>query len=365
MDHQTLSRCLFGTTIAAQASTQDRADIPQTQAAAGDGTASMALGFPPETFVARAAGGVPPRGADMNGFLNRLSQAVQLLQAGYLGPFDADFATGIGGYPAGAIVAGAVAGTFWVSTTDGNLTAPGATGASWVSLFDGYAALAGAAFAGGVYAPNPEDVPGTNTGTRLATTYWVDEWFAPRAALAQYVSGTGAGGNYPISNLQLKNAPSGDTVVAYLQAQTTWGNILFPSQYNVATQISNYAQPKGDYAQTQWVKDTYAATLYVQQNYALKAQLPLPDNMHVQVFSVTIPKGTACGVKGTPYTVSLPAAFSSFVGAHGSDAGENIYTVTCGPNGNAALNLWCQSPQFPNGPIEADVAVFVTAYGYY
>ncbi|MCI2007918.1 MAG: hypothetical protein LKJ54_04155 [Acetobacter peroxydans] len=136
------NRKLFDTLIGASAATGNIATIPATQGTAGDGTASIALAFPPETFIARAAGGEPPRGADMNGFLNLLSSAVQVLQAGYLGPFDAAFAAGIGGYPAGAIVAGSAEGAFWVSTADSNTTVPGASGAKWKSLFDGYATQA-------------------------------------------------------------------------------------------------------------------------------------------------------------------------------------------------------------------------------
>ena len=135
-------RKLFDTAIGASAASGNIATIPQTQATAGDGTASLALGFPPETFIARAAGGEPPRGQDMNGLLNLLSSAMQVLQAGYLGPFNSDFAQGIGGYPAGAIVAGSTAGTFWVSTADANVSTPGATGATWQSLFNGYATQA-------------------------------------------------------------------------------------------------------------------------------------------------------------------------------------------------------------------------------
>lgn len=117
-------RKLFGSLIGASAASGDIATIPQTQATAGDGTASVALGFPPETFIARAAGGEPPRGQDMNGLLNLLSGAVQVLQAGYLGAFDSSFAQSIGGYPAGAIVSGSTAGTFWVSTADANVSTP-------------------------------------------------------------------------------------------------------------------------------------------------------------------------------------------------------------------------------------------------
>jgi hypothetical protein len=135
-------RKLFGTPIGAAAVAGNIAVIPQTQATVGDGTASVALGFPPETFIARAAGGEPPRGQDMNGLLNLLSSAMQVLQAGWVGAFDAGFAQSIGGYPAGAIVAGVVPGAFWVSTAEANVSTPGATGAPWQSLFNGLATQA-------------------------------------------------------------------------------------------------------------------------------------------------------------------------------------------------------------------------------
>lgn len=161
------NRRLFGTLIGASAAAGNIATIPATQGTAGDGTASIALAFPPETFIARAAGGEPPRGADMNGFLNLLSSAVQVLQAGYLGPFDATFAAGIGGYPAGAVVSGSTAGTFWVSTADANTTVPGATGANWKSLFDG---LATQAWATGAFSTLTQLANETTARTTADTT---------------------------------------------------------------------------------------------------------------------------------------------------------------------------------------------------
>lgn len=128
---------LFTALIAASAASDHVATVPATQSTAGDGTASIALGFPPETFIARSAGGKPPRGQDMNGFLNRLSKAVQALQAGYFGQFNSALSASIGGYPSGSIVSGSTAGTFWVSTSDNNTSVPGADGATWQSLFTG------------------------------------------------------------------------------------------------------------------------------------------------------------------------------------------------------------------------------------
>ena len=132
-------RSLQSVVIASDAATGNVTTIPATQATSGNGRASLKLGFPPETFISRSAGGNPPYGADTNGLFKLLSQAIQSLQAGYVGQFDSTFATAIGGYPSGAIVCGSTAGTFWVSTADNNLTTPGADGASWQSLFNGYA----------------------------------------------------------------------------------------------------------------------------------------------------------------------------------------------------------------------------------
>lgn len=154
---------IFSALIAASAASGNVATVPDTQATAGDGSASIALGFPPETFIDRAAGGSPPRGADMNGFLNRLSRAIQVLQAGYVGPFNAAFAQAIGGYPAGAIVSGSTPGSFWVSTADSNVTTPGASGATWKSLFDGYLT---AVIAASTYVKKAGD---TSTGDQLVS----------------------------------------------------------------------------------------------------------------------------------------------------------------------------------------------------
>lgn len=102
----------------------------------------------------------------MNGFLNRLSRAIQVLQAGYVGPFNSTFAQAIGGYPAGAIVSGSTPGSFWVSTADSNVTTPGASGATWKSLFDGYLT---AVIAASTYVKKAGD---TSTGTQYSTQFF-------------------------------------------------------------------------------------------------------------------------------------------------------------------------------------------------
>lgn len=101
------------------------------------GAASLNDGFPPVTFLPVTGGGTPPDGRDVNGIINQLSAWAQWQAAGGLGatPFDASFASSIGGYPAGAVVsATGVIGYFWINLVDGNTSNPDAGGANWVSF---------------------------------------------------------------------------------------------------------------------------------------------------------------------------------------------------------------------------------------
>lgn len=90
-----------------------------------DGAASFTDGFVPDNFTAVVAGGVPPFGQDFNGLLNVMTSWQQWGQAGGPVAYDSVFATAIGGYPQGAVLASAVViGAQWVSTVDNNLTDP-------------------------------------------------------------------------------------------------------------------------------------------------------------------------------------------------------------------------------------------------
>lgn len=98
------------------------------------GAASFTDGFPPLNFSPISSGGVPPRGVDFNGILFQITSWNRWTQAGGSVPYDATFQTGIGGYPAGAIVESVVCpGNFWQSTTDNNVTNPDAFGAGWIT----------------------------------------------------------------------------------------------------------------------------------------------------------------------------------------------------------------------------------------
>lgn len=112
--------------------------IPQAHVApsGSDAPASLYDGFPPETFTALGAGGVPPSGKDFNGLLNQVTAWARWQAAGGPAVFNSSFSTSIGGYPKGAQVASTVtAGKIWVSTADANTTDPdGGSPANWVAL---------------------------------------------------------------------------------------------------------------------------------------------------------------------------------------------------------------------------------------
>lgn len=96
-----------------------------------DGRASYADGFPPLTRTPLSAGGKPPFGTDMNGILNAATAIQQWQSAGGGFKYDSDFATAIGGYPAGAELVRSDNAGVWINTVNGNTTDPDAGGAGW------------------------------------------------------------------------------------------------------------------------------------------------------------------------------------------------------------------------------------------
>ncbi|MFS7306569.1 hypothetical protein [Rahnella inusitata] len=115
---------------------QREALLPTTPA--GDNTASYDAGFPPVTMILKAAGGLPPKGQDMNQILYELSALARWLSAGAINSYDATFSTAIGGYPKGAVVIGTDGITRYISTVDSNVTNPNASGAGWFNISSGY-----------------------------------------------------------------------------------------------------------------------------------------------------------------------------------------------------------------------------------
>lgn len=110
--------------------------LPNTPA--GDNTASYLDGFPPITMILKSAGGLPPKGQDMNQILYELSALSRWASSGAINAWDAAFSTAIGGYPMGSIALGTDGTTRYLSTTDSNTTNPNAGGAGWFNLTSGY-----------------------------------------------------------------------------------------------------------------------------------------------------------------------------------------------------------------------------------
>lgn len=102
-----------------------RNTIPQaSQIAVTPGAASLTDGFPPVTFVPIGAGGIPPYGADFNGILYEITQALRWAQAGAGYVYNAAFSASIGGYPKGSVLQSSTRTKYWISLVDNNTTDP-------------------------------------------------------------------------------------------------------------------------------------------------------------------------------------------------------------------------------------------------
>lgn len=100
----------------------------------GDNTASYESGFPPITMTLKSAGGLPPKGQDMNQILYELSALGRWASTGALNTFDSSFASAISGYPAGAYVLGDDLKTVYRCTTNGNTANPNSVTTGWAKV---------------------------------------------------------------------------------------------------------------------------------------------------------------------------------------------------------------------------------------
>lgn len=111
---------------------QRDAILPATPS--GDNSASFESGFPPITMTLKSAGGLPPKGQDMNQILFELSALGRWQSAGAINSFDSAFATAIGGYPKGSMLLSDTGLLIYISTVDGNTSDPNAGGSGWLDL---------------------------------------------------------------------------------------------------------------------------------------------------------------------------------------------------------------------------------------
>lgn len=108
---------------------QRGAILPTTPA--GDNSASYEQGFPPITMILKSAGGLPPKGQDMNQILYELSALGRWSSTGALNTFDSEFASEISGYPSGAMLISDDGERIFINTTEGNLSDPNNNGVGW------------------------------------------------------------------------------------------------------------------------------------------------------------------------------------------------------------------------------------------
>lgn len=97
----------------------------------GSNKASYPDGFPAITMLDESAGGVPPLGQNFNQILFELASAMRWANVGGLYPYDSDFSTSVGGYPAGARVIDSDNRTIYVSLEDDNTDSPTAGTGTW------------------------------------------------------------------------------------------------------------------------------------------------------------------------------------------------------------------------------------------
>lgn len=113
---------------------QREAILPTTPS--GDNTASYESGFPPITMILKSAGGLPPKGQDMNQILYELSALGRWSSTGALNSYDAAFSTAIGGYPSGSLLISDNALNIYINTVDGNTSNPNTGGSGWKTLLE-------------------------------------------------------------------------------------------------------------------------------------------------------------------------------------------------------------------------------------
>jgi hypothetical protein len=204
--------------------------IPQaSQIGVQNGAASLTDGFPPLTFLAVTAGGVPPFGQDMNGLLNQISAGVQWQQVGGNPTYNASFAVAIGGYPNGAVLQSGDGTGFWRSTVDNNTTDPDASAASFTGSISGTTLTVTAVASGTVTVGQVLSGTGITSGTLITAL------------------GTGTGGNGTYT-VQTSQTASSTTITA--SGGSNWLPVVFygaasipVTNANVTLSAAQYSKP--------------------------------------------------------------------------------------------------------------------------
>lgn len=197
--------------------------IPATSA--DPNAASLALGFPPNTFVDEGAGGSPPDGRDFNGLLAQDTAWAWWQAAGGAVLFDSAFSTAVGGYPKYAVLASTTLGRMWQSQVDNNTTNPDSgPSANWKAF--------GGATAGGA-----------GTGYRVSADGFIEQWGS--VAITPGSNTATMSFTFPIPFLSEVQGPWGNAANG---ANGSWAvaSVVFPSTTltgsDVKTDSANAAQ---------------------------------------------------------------------------------------------------------------------------
>ncbi|MBN9665029.1 phage tail protein [Escherichia coli] len=148
--------------------------LPTTPA--GDNSASYEQGFPPITMILKSAGGLPPKGQDMNQILYELSALGRWSSTGALNTFDSEFASEISGYPSGAMLISDDGERIFINTTEGNLSDPNSNGAGWKDVLSYLGLGEGSALPVGVPVPWPSATPPTGWLKCNGATFSAEEY---------------------------------------------------------------------------------------------------------------------------------------------------------------------------------------------
>lgn len=304
------------------------------------GKASYDQGFPADTMTAPAAGGIPPFGPDFNGLLNQMTAGIAALQAGQLSAYDSGYATAIGGYAVGAVVAMADGSGLWMSTAAANTTNPDTGGAGWItattygvgssgSVTGGTVTLTAGTykksvvFLAGALTSNAQIVFPTASGQQWLV---VNQCTGAFTVTARTSAGTGVaipaggassptgvycdGANIQLSTTPLTVAISVSPTPSTLVERDNTGNVL-GKYFNGNTALENptvgavIVQNSG--ADGFFRKMSLANFI----KNALGVSVSLGVNGHLSMFGLTMNWGKTGASSGAPQTITYDAAYAT------------------------------------------------------
>lgn len=276
------------------------------------GAASFTTGFPPLTMTPVSAGGIPPFGADFNGILNAITNAIRWNVAGSGYPFDSTFATAVTGYPKGALLPASDFSGYWLNTQEANTTNPeNSTAATtgWVpGVHYGATALTGLSSSSvtltTLQAAKPRiNLSGTLTANiNLVFPAWVRSWTVVNNCTGAFSvtcktpSGTGV------------SIPSGTTRNIYGDGTNIQFDLGSAAYRDVGTG-------------TNQIPD---ASSFVYGTNGNGAYRTMPGAFQLCRFLATVPANSS-------YTWTFPLAFAATPG---------VYYSTLNPASNASLAMW-------------------------